>query len=199
MIRYLPVNEARILYMGCVDPHLIFGCEVALDSTIALPKKLESVQENFFRAVLGLSSKAAEVAIDTETGIWPVRYRRMELALRFYLYAIQQPCDSYIYAAIQEFIALEEAGHHSWFKEFKKVLTMNLPQGTVIPNLKDVDAVSKFHEAVVKKSLDQYIEQELQRTRAKTYLIPLRNETNESGVGTMYKTRCMRQYLSDIL
>jgi hypothetical protein len=184
--------------MGCIDPHLIFGCEVALDSTINLAKKLETVQENFFRSVLGLSAKAATVGIFTETGTWPIRFRRMDLIIRFYLYAIQQPQDTYIYAAMQESVKLDANGYHSWFTAFKKVLRMNLPDDSIIPDLHDIEKVSAFHKDVIKKCLDQTIEQKLSDTNAKTYLLRLRKEPNTSGIGTKYKTRCLRQYLADV-
>ena len=65
----LPVQEGKTLYMGCVDPHLIYGYEVAIDTSKTLLQLLVGVQTAFFRRLLGLSKTSIVVAIYTETGI----------------------------------------------------------------------------------------------------------------------------------
>ncbi|KAE9396730.1 hypothetical protein BT96DRAFT_1039114 [Gymnopus androsaceus JB14] len=101
MIGALPLQEGKILYMGCVDPHLIYGCEAHMDQVI-------DVQLAFFHWLLGLSKTSIYVAIYTETGIIPVQFH--------------QPADTFIRAALNESIALDSAGKQSWFRGLKTVI-----------------------------------------------------------------------------
>ncbi|KAJ7355809.1 hypothetical protein DFH08DRAFT_912647 [Mycena albidolilacea] len=61
------------LYMARIDPHLTFGCEVALDVTDTHVSRLEDVQNEFLRSVLAV--------LFSETGVTPLRYRRLSLAI----------------------------------------------------------------------------------------------------------------------
>ena len=81
MIGDLPVLEGKILYMGCVDPHLIYGCEVALNSNCQSFNLLYDVQKAFFRRLLGLSKTSIIAAIFSESGIMPLRLHWLLLAL----------------------------------------------------------------------------------------------------------------------
>ncbi|KAE9399894.1 hypothetical protein BT96DRAFT_772923, partial [Gymnopus androsaceus JB14] len=75
----LPVHEGKILYTGCVDPHLIYGSEVGIDASKALIDQVINVQLAFFRRLLGLSKTSIRVAIYTETGIIPLQFRWLNL------------------------------------------------------------------------------------------------------------------------
>jgi hypothetical protein len=47
MIGHLPPFEGKKLYMACIDPHLVFGCEVILDVDKVLLRHLEEVQHSY--------------------------------------------------------------------------------------------------------------------------------------------------------
>ncbi|KIK64615.1 hypothetical protein GYMLUDRAFT_131321, partial [Collybiopsis luxurians FD-317 M1] len=98
----LPVHERKILYMGCIDPHFIYGCEVAIDASPTTILLLQNVQLSFFRRLLGLSKTSITAAVFSETGIMPLSFRRLMLALRFLGYCLGRPSDSYVRAALND-------------------------------------------------------------------------------------------------
>ncbi|KAE9383025.1 hypothetical protein BT96DRAFT_773835, partial [Gymnopus androsaceus JB14] len=100
--------------MGCIDPQLIYGCEVAVDTSEALLGNMLAVQKSFFRRLLGLSKTAIIVATYTETGIIPLQFRGLELALRFLLYLLGRPANTYARAALNESLALDSQDKKSW-------------------------------------------------------------------------------------
>lgn len=73
----LPRWAAFTLYQTHVDPHLISGCEVALDVRMAPLVQLSSVQHIYLRRILGLNPRAISAVLFTETGLWlAIRYWR---------------------------------------------------------------------------------------------------------------------------
>ncbi|KAJ7438579.1 hypothetical protein FB451DRAFT_1416102 [Mycena latifolia] len=78
----LPAWDMRTLYMARVDPYLIAGCEVCLDVNEKSLKLLEKVQCKFIRRMLGVGSRSLKAVLFSETGIWPIRYRRFILRSR---------------------------------------------------------------------------------------------------------------------
>ncbi|KAJ7181923.1 hypothetical protein C8R46DRAFT_885180, partial [Mycena filopes] len=78
----LPAWDARTLYMARIDPYLTAGCDVCLDVDNKGLKMLEKVQLMFLRRMLGLSSRSMRAVLFSETGIWPIKYRRVYLALK---------------------------------------------------------------------------------------------------------------------
>jgi hypothetical protein len=71
----LPPPQGIQLYMARIDPHLTFGCEVALDVTQAHVSKLEDVQHEYLRQLLGLNRRSVIAILFSETGIIPLRCR----------------------------------------------------------------------------------------------------------------------------
>ncbi|KAE9385459.1 hypothetical protein BT96DRAFT_892074 [Gymnopus androsaceus JB14] len=178
MIGSLPVCEGKILYMGCIDPHLIYGCEVTPDTSKALLDKLVGVQLSFFRWLLGLSKTSIKVAVFSETGITystPIQFRRITLTIRYLAYLLSRPMDSYVRAALNKSITLQQAGYKTWFGDLLSVLKtlcpdLTLPGGDTLQN-----AVTPDH----------------------SYLLKLRKEPLENNK-MVYKTACMRTYLESI-
>jgi hypothetical protein len=72
----LPPPQGIQLYMARIDPHLTFGCEVALDVTDTHVSKLEDVQNEFLRRLLGLNRRSVLAVLFSETGVTPLRYRQ---------------------------------------------------------------------------------------------------------------------------
>ncbi|KAI9057508.1 hypothetical protein FKP32DRAFT_1583696, partial [Trametes sanguinea] len=84
----LPPTVALQLYRSHVDPHLTAGCEVALDVRSTALNDLLPIQSTFLRRALNVSRRAQLPPLYTETGIWPLQYRRFHLALRFLHYVL---------------------------------------------------------------------------------------------------------------
>ncbi|THU98739.1 hypothetical protein K435DRAFT_660380 [Dendrothele bispora CBS 962.96] len=201
MIGALPVDEGRIIYMGCVDPHLIYGCEVVLDTSLSAGKKFRDVQISFFRRLLGLSNSSVVAALFSETGIAPILFRRLELATRYLIYAIERPNDTYVYKAIRESAELHRKGSNSWFTDLLDVMEQTLPRSMLpLPSVVDLlnaEAAKGFHDKM-KKSLPYWVEEQIGTAFRKTYLLQYRKEPNNEGTGYRHKAMCMRQYLGDI-
>ncbi|KAI0367105.1 hypothetical protein BV20DRAFT_1045787 [Pilatotrama ljubarskyi] len=98
----LPPDIALTLYRTHVDPHLIAGCEVALDCRPGALSALQNVQHTYLRRSLRTSSRAQLPPLFTETGIWPLQYRRYDLALRFLTYILSDECPPLLQAAFAE-------------------------------------------------------------------------------------------------
>lgn len=204
MIRSVPPNEGRILYSGCVDPHLTFGCETALDSSTKDASALEKVQHDFLKRLLGLSKNVATVTLFTETGLTPILFRRMELALRYLAYALQRPVGTYVHAAVNESIRMYENERISkgWFTDLMAILKRNLSEAVKsrIPTpdeFRDPKMCQEFRDEV-RRSKKDWFRAELERTQAKTYLLLNRREPRKDGEGYGYVAMCLRKYLVDI-
>ncbi len=117
----IPPRVARLLYMAQVDPHLVYGCEVDVDVNDTTYALLEEVQVTFLRRVLMLSPFSPLVVLYPLMNIWPIRYRRTLLLLRYlrYLVVDRPPLP---YAALSEAHALVRARHPSWWSDLAHVL-----------------------------------------------------------------------------
>ncbi|KAH9831457.1 uncharacterized protein C8Q71DRAFT_675673, partial [Rhodofomes roseus] len=117
----LPPWAALTLYQSHVDPHLTGGAEVAPYVRLSSLTLLESVQHIYLRRMLGLNPRAVTTPLFTETGLWPIRYRRLALALRFALYIISQRPPVPL-AALAEARAMAIAGADSWLGDLHHAL-----------------------------------------------------------------------------
>jgi hypothetical protein len=88
-VGHLPAWDARTLYMARVDPYLTSGCDVCLDIDLKNLKLLERIQLRFLRRMLGVGSRSLRAVLFSETGIWPIKYRRVYLALRNLCYLLE--------------------------------------------------------------------------------------------------------------
>ncbi|KAF5382677.1 hypothetical protein D9615_003053 [Tricholomella constricta] len=121
----IPPPEGRKLYMARIDPHLIHGCDVILDTNRAALNELENVQRTFIRRMLHLSARSLLHPLYTETGLMPLKYRRIILAVGFLnsIYSLAPHCLAY--AALMDSINLAQTHPHdrtsSWVKDLIKV------------------------------------------------------------------------------
>ena len=79
------------MYNAHVDPHLVSACEVSLDVDPSELMPLQKVQHTFCRQLLGLNRQSMRAFLFSETGIIPIAYRRILLALRYLLYILELP------------------------------------------------------------------------------------------------------------
>ncbi|KAJ7900944.1 hypothetical protein B0H14DRAFT_3738592 [Mycena olivaceomarginata] len=77
--------------MAQIELHLTFGCEVALDVTHAHVSKLEDVQNEYLRRLLGLNRRSVLATLFSETGIIPLCYRRLSLAIGYLAHLMSLP------------------------------------------------------------------------------------------------------------
>ncbi|KAE9384037.1 hypothetical protein BT96DRAFT_754150, partial [Gymnopus androsaceus JB14] len=57
-----------------------------------------------------------------ETGIIPLRFCRLELALCFLSYLLACPANTYVREALNESLALDSQGKKSWIRDLKTVI-----------------------------------------------------------------------------
>ncbi|KAJ7031841.1 hypothetical protein C8F04DRAFT_894205, partial [Mycena alexandri] len=80
--------DMRTLYMARVDPYLIAGCEICLNVNAKSLKLLEDAQCMFLCRMLGVGARSMRAVLFSETGIWPIKYRRVYLALKYLRYLL---------------------------------------------------------------------------------------------------------------
>lgn len=110
-----------ILYLSLVDPHLTHGCEVVLDHAKACSSELEKTQKAFVRRVLGLGKKSVTTVLYTETGLEPIRWRRLLLAVEFVCYLVQLHEGHIVKAALREAVKGDIEGQRTWMTELRWV------------------------------------------------------------------------------
>ncbi|KAG6808385.1 hypothetical protein H0H92_004307, partial [Tricholoma furcatifolium] len=137
----IPPHAGRILYMARVDPHLILGCEVALDTVESNICSLESVQVAYCRRLLGLGPRLALAPLHTETGILPIRYRRTILALKYLEYVLELPATHYAALALRDSVDLAAHDKQSWAGDLVKVLSTLQCAGVPTPVAARLDAL----------------------------------------------------------
>ncbi|KAL1742490.1 hypothetical protein HDZ31DRAFT_12034, partial [Schizophyllum fasciatum] len=123
----LAIRDGKIIYSSRVDPHLISGCEVALDVDRDSLKLLANCQTSYLRRALGLGAHSILAPLFTETGVMPIAYRRLQLALGFLQYLLSLPTAHYAGAALRDSIALASASKPCWFNDLRIVLRRSCP------------------------------------------------------------------------
>jgi hypothetical protein len=102
----LPPREGVQLYMAHVDPLLTFGCKVALDVDEGLLGELEAVQHLYLRWLLDLHSHSTLAILFTETGVMPIKFRHVILAIGYLIYLLSLPPSHFAWAAFEDSLAL---------------------------------------------------------------------------------------------
>jgi hypothetical protein len=119
------------IYMVRVDPSLTFGCEVALDVHNPSIERLVVIQKQFLRRLLGASPQAMVAPFFTETGVMPIRYRRVLLALRALRLILEMQDDRYVVNAICDSLRLAGNSKPGWVSDLIYVLA-HLPVPVVV-------------------------------------------------------------------
>ncbi|EJD47524.1 hypothetical protein AURDEDRAFT_62170 [Auricularia subglabra TFB-10046 SS5] len=124
MVDELPPSVGKTLMPGaCIDPLLTYGCEIMPDIDDSLLEKLSDVQSMFLRRSLGVYNRSA-LTLYTETGIFPLRYRRIDMLLRFLQYTLSRPPETLVYHALKECISLTARGLQGWLMDIQLVILM---------------------------------------------------------------------------
>ncbi|KAG6886366.1 hypothetical protein C0992_004366 [Termitomyces sp. T32_za158] len=169
--------------MARIDPQLIFGCEVVLDTVSSSLRLLENVQIAYCRRLLGLSCRSMIAALFTETGILPLRYRRAILATKYLRYLLDLPPNHYASSALLESVALANAHHLCWAGDLIDVLrhlsllggittSIRTPIHLQLPAMLDSSSVKRLEEDIKAASINGL--QEVIASSTKLHLIRAR-------------------------
>ncbi len=193
----VPPKEGKKLYIACIDPHLIFGAELILDTSDTLLDGLAAVQRKYLRRILGLNPRSVLAPLFTETDLLPLKCRRAIIALRYLKYLISLPDNHYAKAALLEVRALAIKGSPSWFGDLYLVLSRLCPSLELsIRSLPSVGSAPEDIDAIIKSVIthcEESLQQDIQGF-VKTELLWGRMERNEKGTLT-HKTMAFRHYL----
>ncbi|KAF6741672.1 hypothetical protein DFP72DRAFT_781956, partial [Ephemerocybe angulata] len=180
MLGSLDPWDARKLYMGLVDPHLTHGCEIIIDTgpsakSLAL---LERVFNYLLRRFLGLHARSSVSVLSSETGIIPLRYRRVFIALAFLLYLLRLPEHHYAKLAFRDSVDLLASGKSGWLSDLLHSL-QSLPHPVHVPDPLNIneDVVLGIRERV-QSSMVSFITEDIHRISS-LYLLKDRLEPNE--------------------
>jgi hypothetical protein len=102
MVGTLPLWDARKMYTALVVPHLTHDCEVSLDLELTYLKPLDDVQVEFIRRILGVNKRSLIAPLFTETGLVPLRFSRVILALTHLRYLAALDNDRYVKVAAKD-------------------------------------------------------------------------------------------------
>ncbi|KAF7331487.1 Reverse transcriptase domain-containing protein [Mycena kentingensis (nom. inval.)] len=112
----IPVDVGINLYNARVDCYLIRAADIAIDVD-GLVHMLEEVQRDFLRRLLGVGSRSLLAPLFTETGVMPIRYRRLILALKRVRYLTKLDFDRIPHRAFRDSIDLWQEGKPCWIAD----------------------------------------------------------------------------------
>ncbi|KAJ3805994.1 hypothetical protein F5876DRAFT_7044, partial [Lentinula aff. lateritia] len=78
----MPIKDMITMYWARVDPYLKNGSEFIMDVIVSHREQLEEVQHYFLRRALSIQKRSSLEVLFTETGVMPIRYRRIILFTR---------------------------------------------------------------------------------------------------------------------
>ncbi|KAJ4478552.1 hypothetical protein C8R41DRAFT_772466, partial [Lentinula lateritia] len=186
------------LYSALVDCHLIHGCELVIDTDKFLLSMLEQVQLLCLRRLLGLSRRSMVAPLFTETGVMPIRFRRVILALRYLIYLLNLPLDHYASLALQANHALRSSGNSCWLSDLEWAI-QHLPNCTLVlppPTQLSEQSVLSLIKSV-SRQCNLFLQSELDNSN-RLALLQCRREPSATGP-SKYQARTLRHYLTRVL
>ena len=194
-IGVLPPKEGVLLYMARVDPVLAFGCEVVLDVEDSSVQKLMDVQHLYIQRLLGAGARSMLATLFTETGILPLRFRWVKLAIGYLIYLLQLPHSHYAYAALKESISLLLAGFPCWIGDLNWAVTHLPGQELLEVHLEsmDIDELRSLQDSL-ECGCDRFLDNMVD-TSSKCALLRARMEQDAIG-RRVHVTRKLRHYLT---
>ncbi|KZV85270.1 hypothetical protein EXIGLDRAFT_595852, partial [Exidia glandulosa HHB12029] len=170
MVDSLPPAAGKTLYTARLEPLLLYGCEAMPDTDDSLLERLTAVQTMFIRSLLGVHKRAVLAPLYTETGLIPLKYRRIELVLRYLQYAIECPAHTYVRAAIADSLTLAASGEKSWYMDLQLVISRLHGSFTLpVPGEVSLQALEQLRSKVDSHMRDEF-KQELD-DKKKLYLL----------------------------
>lgn len=165
----LPPLQGKKLYMARVDPHLVGGCEVAIDVDPPQLLLLQDVQHTFLRRVLRINGRSMLAPLFTETSVAPLQYRRVQLAIRYLGYLISLPESHLARRALSDSCSLNDQGSPGWVMDLRYALS-RLPRPVTLPPVSELDG-DRLTEVtdIVSKSMNEWLNSEMESP--KMYLL----------------------------
>ncbi|KAJ7220580.1 hypothetical protein GGX14DRAFT_354227, partial [Mycena pura] len=191
----LPVKEGLRLYMARVDCYLISAAEISIDVDAHLLDEYLDAQHLFLRHLLGINSRSMLAVLFTETGLMPIRIRRLLLAFSRLRYMVGLGNDRRVRWALLDSVDLFAAGHSGWAGDIA-ILLRSLPTPIRIAPADFLSAPAI--DAIMKKVVEA-VDADLQLDvdcRQKTHLLHNRLEFVEDSKALMLVTRRRRHYLT---
>jgi hypothetical protein len=192
----LTPKELKELYMARIDCHLTHACEVTPDSEDVHIKQLTKVQIRFIRHMLNLHSRSMVAPLFTETGITPIRVRRLQLILQHLVYFLGLNDSHYARAALNSSLELSAKGvKRCWASELITAtgrLPFDCPELVLnaTTSIADVQNYAKLVDKLMLEWLQDTID-----SSEKTYLLHGRLEPRKDEPPAQ-KTSTMRHYLT---
>ncbi|KZP11407.1 hypothetical protein FIBSPDRAFT_756733 [Athelia psychrophila] len=118
----LPPLQGKRLYNSRVDPHLTSACEIVIDIDKTLLAPLQKIQHTYLQRLIGLNPRAMRAFLFSETGILPLAYRRVILALKYLRYILSLPASHLAACAWRECLELFYVGKACWLGDLAIVL-----------------------------------------------------------------------------
>ncbi|KAJ7165537.1 hypothetical protein C8R43DRAFT_878210 [Mycena crocata] len=191
----LPVKEGLVLYMARVDCYLISGADLSLDVDAPLIQEHLEAQHLYLRRLLGINSRAMLAVLFTETGLMPIRVRRLLLAFGRLLYMLELGDERRVRAALLDSVDLFATGHSGWAGDIAIMLSTLPTPIRITPAdflcVETITAIAKKIAEVTDADL-QYDIDHLQ----KTHLLRNRLELVDDNYSIV--TRRRRHYLTAV-
>ncbi|KAJ3769613.1 hypothetical protein FB446DRAFT_648341, partial [Lentinula raphanica] len=172
---------------------------VIIDTNKSSLSLLEDAQHLIIRRMLGLSHNSILAPLFTETGIMPIRYRRIILALRYLAYVLALPPDHYAHLSLQESSRLRDAGERSWLSDLDWAI-QHLPGSSLsLPPLQTMSTAPESITDLIKNitgcsmtSLQQFVD-----NSSRLALLQGRREPHKDGTKS-HSVTTLRHYLIQV-
>ncbi|KAJ7814947.1 hypothetical protein B0H14DRAFT_2309802, partial [Mycena olivaceomarginata] len=140
--------------------------------------------------------RSMKAILFSETGVWPIRYRRVYLALKYLCYLLGlQDSDRPVWNALQESVTLARAMKISWINDLRIVLSrLYIPVELNITTGLEITTVEEAMKAV-KKSMEAWIDNEIETSLRTKELLTGRLEMDSESGKLVKKSLDFRHYL----
>ncbi|KAJ7265500.1 hypothetical protein B0H12DRAFT_1101017 [Mycena haematopus] len=110
--------------MARVDPYLISGADICPDVVESRIIEKEAIQHHYLRRMLGLTARSMTAILFSETGLEPIRYRRVRQLLNYLLHLVVLDADSRLVAdGLLDSLDLARQQKISWINDISIVLS----------------------------------------------------------------------------
>lgn len=185
----LPPWEGRMLYNAQLDSRLTHAVEVTGVGTLKQLEQLETVQLLFLRRLLGLQSRSQKCVLYTETGVWPLKFRRLHLTLGYLMYLLRLEGTHYAQLALRQSMSNSVYRRSGWWHDLCDQLER---LGLQLPPDCTADSVEALRTSVRKTMLSQIADE--CNTSPKLQLLRNRKEYDVDGRDSS-QVLAFRQYL----
>ncbi|KAJ7150526.1 hypothetical protein C8R43DRAFT_887388 [Mycena crocata] len=146
--------------------------------------------------MLGVGSRSLRAVLFSETGIWPIKYRRVYLALKNLCYLLELNHDRPAWNGLQESLNLARSSQISWINDLRIVLSrLYIPVELDISAGIDVETVESVMKAVI-KSMEAWIDDEIESSSRVRDLLVGRTERDKDTKRLVKKSLYFRHYLA---